>query len=51
VNETHSITRAPASDGRSRNLLLGTMGWVWVGAPFCYGIVQLMIKIPALVTG
>jgi hypothetical protein len=49
VNETHS--KAPASDARSRNLLLGAMGWVWVGAPFCYGIVQLIIKIPALFTG
>jgi hypothetical protein len=51
VNETYSATKPTASDARSRNLLLGTIGWVWVGAPFCYGLVQLLIKIPAVFTG
>jgi hypothetical protein len=35
----------------SRNLTLGVIGWLWIGIPFCYGIVQLVLKIPALFTG
>lgn len=35
---------------RSSNLTLGIVGWIWVGVPFCYGLVQLFLKIPALFT-
>lgn len=35
----------------SRNSILGGIGWLWVGIPFCYGLVQLVLKIPALFTG
>jgi hypothetical protein len=35
----------------SRNLTLGIVGWLWIGIPFCYGIVALVLKIPALFTG
>jgi hypothetical protein len=40
MNEQH----AP----QSRNMTLGIIGWLWVGIPFCYGLVQLVLKIPAL---
>ena len=36
---------------RQRNLSLGIIGWLWVGIPFGYGLVQLVLKIPALFTG
>lgn len=35
----------------TRNLTLGVIGWLWIGIPFCYGLVQLVLKIPALFTG
>lgn len=35
----------------SRNPTLGVIGWLWIGIPFCYGLVQLVLKIPALFTG
>lgn len=34
-----------------RNMTLGVIGWLWVGIPFAYGLVQLFLKIPALFTG
>ena len=51
MSETRSAAEAPASGPSSRNLVLGTIGWIWVGVPFCYGLVQLVAKIPALFTG
>lgn len=39
-----------SSEAKSRNLILGIVGWIWVGVPFCYGLVQLFTKIPALFT-
>jgi hypothetical protein len=51
MSETHSAPATPGSTSSSRNLLLGTIGWIWVGTPFCYGLVQLVLKIPALFTG
>ncbi|WP_415858659.1 MFS transporter small subunit [Mycobacterium sherrisii] len=27
---------------------LRVVSWVWVGVPFCYGLYQLLVKIPAL---
>jgi hypothetical protein len=51
VNQTRSAAETPASGSSSRNLVLGTIGWIWVGVPFCYGLVQLVAKIPALFSG
>jgi hypothetical protein len=31
-----------------RGKLLGTISWFWVGAPFAYGLCELLVKIPAL---
>lgn len=39
-----------SEQGSSRNVMLGIMGWLWVGIPFGYGLVQLFLKIPALFT-
>ncbi|MGU3500305.1 MFS transporter small subunit [Mycobacterium sp. C31M] len=36
---------------KSQNLTLAVIGWLWVGIPLCYGLVQLVLKIPALFTG
>ncbi len=30
---------------------LAVAAWVWVGVPFCYGLYQLVAKIPALFGG
>jgi hypothetical protein len=30
--------------------VLGVISWVWVGAPFAYGLYELLVKIPALFT-
>ncbi len=35
----------------TRNAPLAVLGWLWVGVPFAYGLVQLVLKIPALFTG
>ncbi|MDT5328549.1 MAG: hypothetical protein QOF25_5701 [Mycobacterium sp.] len=51
MNESHSAAATSASGSSSRNLLLGTIGWIWVGVPFCYGLLQLVVKIPAVFTG
>jgi hypothetical protein len=48
VSETRSAAASHGSTPSSRNLLLSTIGWLWVGVPFCYGLVQLVLKIPAL---
>lgn len=48
MSEEQAATATPRSTSSSRNLLLGTIGWLWVGVPFCYGLVQLVLKIPAL---
>jgi hypothetical protein len=48
VNENVSEAANPDSAPSSQNLILGAVGWVWVGVPFCYGLVQLVLKIPAL---
>ena len=31
-----------------RDKLLGMVSWLWVGAPFAYGLYELVLKIPAL---
>jgi hypothetical protein len=31
-----------------RGKLLGAISWFWVGAPFAYGLCELLVKIPAL---
>lgn len=46
-----STTIDSASGSASRNVTLGTVGWIWVGVPFCYGLVQLVLKIPGLFSG
>jgi hypothetical protein len=51
VSETPSAAETSASGFSSRNLVLGMIGWIWVGVPFCYGLVQLVAKIPALFSG
>lgn len=28
--------------------VIGVVAWLWVGLPFLYGLVQLIVKIPAL---
>jgi len=33
-----------------RDKLLGVGTWLWVGAPFAYGLYELIAKIPALFT-
>lgn len=38
-----------ATTARPRILALGTLGWLWIGVPFTYGLVQLITKIPGLV--
>lgn len=48
MTENVSAAASPASVSSSQNLVLGTVGWAWVGIPFCYGLVQLVLKIPAL---
>ena len=48
MSEKVSAAANPESAPSSQNLVLGTVGWVWVGVPFCYGLVQLVLKIPAL---
>ncbi|MDQ3761223.1 MAG: hypothetical protein M3460_05845 [Actinomycetota bacterium] len=40
-------TRTTGSASRAR-VVLTTLAWVWVVAPFLYGLYQLLIKIPAL---
>jgi hypothetical protein len=50
MSENHSAEATLGSETSSRNLIFGTIGWIWVGAPFCYGLVQLFLKIPALFT-
>lgn len=30
---------------------LTVLAWAWVGAPFLYGLYQLLLKIPALFGG
>jgi hypothetical protein len=51
VIEHGSATIDPASGSSSRNAILGAVGWIWVGVPFCYGLVQLVLKIPGLFSG
>lgn len=36
------------SAASARTLLVGTIGWLWVGVPFAYGLIELLAKIPAL---
>jgi hypothetical protein len=39
---THTQTDRPISPA------LMVLAWLWVLVPFCYGLFQLVIKIPAL---
>jgi hypothetical protein len=48
VTEEQATAAPSGSTTSPRNLLLGTIGWLLVGVPFCYGLVQLVVKIPAL---
>jgi hypothetical protein len=50
MSETQPAEATSDSLPSSGNRLLVTVAWVWVGAPFCYGLVQLVWKIPALFT-
>ncbi|MBS1693371.1 MAG: hypothetical protein JST91_14235 [Actinobacteria bacterium] len=51
MSEHQSAVVAPDAGSSSRNGVLGSIGWLWVGIPFLYGLVQLILKIPALFTG
>jgi hypothetical protein len=41
---------ADANVGETRPVspVLAALAWLWVLVPFCYGLYQLLIKIPAL---
>ena len=51
MSEQGSTTFDFASGSSPRNVILGAVGWIWVGVPFCYGLVQLVLKIPGLFSG
>jgi hypothetical protein len=34
-----------------RRLVLGTVAWLWVAAPFGYGLYELVLKLRQLFTG
>lgn len=40
---------ANTTGGARRGLLL--IGWIWVGAPFAYGLYELALKLKLLLTG
>jgi hypothetical protein len=37
-----------SGEGAPINPVLAALAWLWVLVPFCYGLYQLLIKIPAL---
>jgi hypothetical protein len=39
---------ANAGETRPVSPVLAVLAWLWVLVPFCYGLYQLLIKIPAL---
>lgn len=41
---------APQQEGQSR-LALGVIAWLWVAAPFGYGLYELILKLRQLFTG
>jgi hypothetical protein len=43
---TEQSLEAAATRGR----LLSGVTWIWVAAPFSYGLYELLVKIPALFT-
>lgn len=45
---TPAPTAAPAERGR---LPLMAVAWLWVGAPFAYGVYELAMKLKQLFTG
>ncbi|MCM2578211.1 MFS transporter small subunit [Streptomyces meridianus] len=47
---TESASNTPGTAGGSRRVLL-LLGWVWVGAPFAYGLYELALKLKLLLTG
>ncbi|WP_457143023.1 MFS transporter small subunit [Mycobacterium sp. URHB0021] len=51
MSEQGSTTADSAAGSSSRNIILGAVGCIWVGVPFCYGLVQLVLKIPGLFSG
>ncbi|MGH3566148.1 MAG: MFS transporter small subunit [Pseudonocardia sp.] len=42
------MNEATESADPAGNLLLAVLVWLWVVAPFGYGLYQLVVKIPAL---
>jgi hypothetical protein len=40
-----------AEQGTTSRPVLMVLVWLWVLIPFCYGLYQLLIKIPALFGG
>jgi hypothetical protein len=43
-----AMTDRSVEAASARGKLLGTISWFWVGAPFAYGLCELLVKIPAL---
>lgn len=41
LTQSRDTTGAP-------NQILVVLAWLWVLVPFCYGLYQLVVKIPAL---
>jgi hypothetical protein len=39
---------ANVGENRPVSPVLAAVAWLWVLVPFCYGLYQLLIKIPAL---
>ena len=39
---------ANVEESRPASPVLAAVAWLWVLVPFCYGLYQLVIKIPAL---
>ncbi|MET9879059.1 hypothetical protein ABZZ36_31165 [Actinacidiphila glaucinigra] len=46
--EATEATGSPAGNGR---LPLMIVAWLWVGAPFAYGVYELGLKLKQLFTG
>ena len=46
--QSHSGSPGYGSAVPLRILVVGAVGWLWVGIPFTYGLVELLLKIPAL---
>ncbi|MCF3963897.1 MFS transporter small subunit [Streptomyces fuscigenes] len=42
---------SPASETGPNRTGLAVLAWVWVGAPFAYGVYELVLKAKQLFTG